>query len=80
MTALLLVLLTPLALWGLGDIYCWYRLARKPEIDWTASVLNWWALKWVWASQTKIMVEKLPFLSRDLSETFGVKPDDGKVS
>ena len=72
--------LLPFAAWGLADMYVCYRLIRKPEVDSTAGTTWYWALKWAFASQTKIMVEKLPFLSKDLTEALGIRPDDEKTT
>ena len=73
-------LLGLLAFWGLADLYMLYRMRRGGKIDQTASLWNWFNLKWCLASQTDKVVEKLPFLTQDLSEVVGVKEDDGKVS
>lgn len=70
----------PFVLWALADMYICYRLIRKPEIDHTAGVTWYWTLKWAFASQTKVMVEKLPFLSKDLTEALNIRPDDGKTT
>lgn len=76
---LLAVLILP-ALWGLGDLYCLYRFRRNPEIDKTAAFMIWIGLKWGFASQTRRIAEKLPFVSQDLSEMLGIKDDDGRVT
>jgi len=73
-------ILLPFAVWGLADLYMAYRLVRKPEIDSTAGWLWWVALKWSFASQTKVMVEKLPWLSQDLTEALKSRKDDGKIT
>jgi len=67
-------------LWGLADMYICYRFIRKPEIDSTAGTKWWWDLKWSFASQTKALVVKLPWLSQDLTEALGIRPDDGKIT
>lgn len=72
--------LLPFALWGVADMYICYRFVRKPEVDSTAGVTWWWALKWSFASQTKTMVEKLPWISKDLTEALGIRPDDGETT
>ena len=74
------LLLLPFALWGVVDMYCGYRMARKPEIDFTNGLLIWWELKWMFASQTKKMARAMPWLSQDLSEQLGVSEDDGEVT
>lgn len=69
-----------LAFYGLADLYMWYRMRRSNKVDKTASLGNWIALKWVLATQTDLVAERLPFLQRDLSENIGVKEDDGKIT
>lgn len=76
----MIFLLSVLAMWALMDIYTCYRMIRKPEIDWTAGVMWYWALKWSFASQTKLMVEKLPWLSQDLTEALNIRDDDGEIT
>lgn len=77
---LLKILVYLLALWGLADMYVCYRMIRKPEVDWTAGTTWYWVVKWGFGSQTKRMAELLPFLSKDLTEALGIRPDDGKIS
>lgn len=79
MSLLLDIPLMLLALWGIADLYMLYRFRRNPEIDKTASVFIWLALKWSFASQTYRMAKLLPFLSQDLSETLGIR-DDGEIT
>jgi hypothetical protein len=74
-----LLLAIPL-LWGLADMYICYRFIRKPEVDYTAGVHWWWDLKWAFGSQTRIMASKLPWLSKDLTEALGIRPDDGRIT
>lgn len=69
-----------LALWGLADLYMLYRFRRNPQVDKTASVMIWIGLKWGFASQTRRIAEKLPFISQDLSERLGIKADDGEIT
>ena len=76
----MIYLLLPFVLWAIADIYICFRLVRKPEIDTTAGVTWYWALKWSFASQTKTMVTKLPWLSKDLTEALNIRPDDGEIS
>ena len=76
----MIYLLLPFALIGLADLYIAYRFIRKPEIDSTAGFTWYWASKWAFATQTKTMAEKLPFLSQDLTEALGIRPDDGKTT
>jgi len=69
-----------LAFWGLGDLYMLYRMRRNGKMDQTASLWNWFNLKWCIASQTDLVAEKLPFITKDLSEVVGVKEDDGRIT
>ncbi|MDJ0789283.1 MAG: hypothetical protein QNK05_20960 [Myxococcota bacterium] len=78
MVDLLLYLLTPFTLWGLADAYICYRRARKPENDWSSSVLTYWFQKWLSVTQSKLMAEKLGFPGKDLSEIVWPETDDGK--
>lgn len=73
-------LLIPFAIWGLADIYVCWRFVRKPEVDSTAGLTWYWAAKWAFASQTRFVVEKFPWISKDLTEALGIRPDDGKVT
>ena len=73
-------ILLPFAIWGLLDLYVFYRFSRKPEIDKTASLTWWWSVKWAFATQTKILAEKLPFVSKDLTEALGIRKDDGEIT
>lgn len=69
-----------LAFWGLGDLYMMYRMRRSGYIDKTAALWNWFNLKWTLVTRAKIVAEKLPFLTKDLTEVVGVKKDDGEVT
>ncbi len=80
MITLLFVLMILPALWGLADMYVCYRFVRKPQVDTTAGTTWYWAIKWAFASQSKAMAAKLPFMSQDLTEALGIRPDDGKIT
>jgi len=69
-----------LVFWGFSDLYMFYRFSRGEGVDKTAALWNWFSVKWCLASQTKLMAEKLPFISKDLSEVVGVKDDDGRIT
>jgi len=71
-----------LAFWGLTDLYMYWRWKRKGagKIDQTASFGHWITVKWMFASQTRMMADKLPFLRQDLSEVVGLKDDDNKTT
>lgn len=68
--------------WGVADLYIAYRFRRdnKSEKDQTAFFLNWIAFKWAWVSVSDNIVEAMPFFKKDLTETFGIRPDDGKIT
>lgn len=67
-------------IWGAVDIYGWYRFGRNPKIDWTASVLRWWQIKSQVATQPERMLKLFPWLSKDLSEEWGVSDEDGEIT
>lgn len=81
-TTLMHWVISILALFGVIDFYMFWRMKRKGRlrIDQTASFFHWMSIKWCIASQTEIMAEKLPFITKDLSEAIGVKPDDGEIT
>ena len=76
----MIYLLIPFAIWGLLDMYIAYRFIRKPEVDSTAGLTWWWSVKWSFATQTKTMAEKLPFIRKDLTEALGIRPDDNRTT
>ena len=79
-TVFIVILAIP-ALWGLADLYIAWRFLRDAEnADKTAFFFNWIAFKWAWTNQSKAIVEKLPFFQKDLTETFGIREDDGRVT
>lgn len=66
---------------GLYLLYVGKRFKRStPAVDQTAFWLNWLAFVWLWAERSIEIVAAMPFFSKDLSETFGVKEDDGRVT
>ena len=65
---------------GVLDFVMAYRFARNHHTDRTAALLNWNAFKWSWLHQLDRMVEAMPFLRKDLTETFGIRPDDGRTT
>lgn len=78
---ILILVLTPFALLGIGFIIAANRFRRKPEVDSTAGWLWFIIIVWNFASQTKAFVKKFPWLSKDLTEAFGYpEGDDGEVS
>lgn len=70
---------------GMFDIYMGYRFQRNARegghpADKTAFWLNWIAFKWAWLHNAARIVKAMPFLQRDLSENFGIRPDDGRTT
>jgi hypothetical protein len=81
LTVFVLVVAVPW-FWGLADLYIAYRFRKETEgkSDQTSFLLNWFAWKWSWVNRSGIIVEKMPFFQKDLTEIFGIKEDDGKVT
>ncbi len=50
------------------------------KADKTAFLLNWNAFKWGWLHNAGRIVEAMPFMKQDLSEIFGIRPDDGRTT
>lgn len=50
------------------------------KIDLTAFWSNWIVWVWMWAERVKEIVEAMPFFKQDMSETYGVKKDDGRIT
>lgn len=70
---------------GLLDFYMGYRFQREAReggapADATAFWLNWNAFKWAWLHNAARIVKAMPFLQRDLTENFGIRPDDGRTT
>ncbi len=65
---------------GVLDFIMAYRFAKNHNTDRTAALLNWNAFKWSWLHQLDAMVEAMPFLRKDLTENFGIRPDDGRTT
>lgn len=67
---------------GVADLYMAFRFRRevKTEADQTAFFLNWFAFKWGWVNYSHKIVEALPFFKKDLTETFGIRDDDGRIT
>jgi len=70
------------ALLGYYLLYVGMRFKRsaRVSVDQTAFWLNWLAWVWLWAERSREIAKALPFFGRDLSETFGVKYDDGRIT
>lgn len=82
--AIVLLLLLVALPWlnGVADLYMAFRFRRevKTEADQTAFFLNWFAFKWSWVNYSHKIVEALPFFQKDLTETFGIRDDDGRIT
>lgn len=74
-----MVLCVPLV-WGLADMYACYRFSRTKGLDKTASVWHWFNIKSLLATQGERLIKLFPWLSKDLAEVLGVRPDDGEVT
>ena len=74
------IVLSSLVVIGVLDVYAMLRFRKNNGIDRTAIMGNWISLKWMLASRTDELLEKLPWLGQDLSEVLGVKEDDGQVT
>lgn len=57
-----------------------FKKSAGSSLDQTAFWFNWLAFIWMWAERSKELVEAMPFFEQDLSETLGVKPDDGRIT
>jgi len=70
------------ALLGYFLLYVGLRFKRSAgvTVDQTAFWTNWLVWVWCWAERAKEIVKAMPFFSKDLSENFGVKPDDGRIT
>ena len=65
---------------GMLDFYMAYRFTKENGGDKSAIGFNWLAFKWSWVTQLAYIIKMVPFLSKDLTENFGIRPDDGKVN
>ena len=57
-----------------------FKKSAGATVDKTAFWFNWIAFVWMWAERAKEIVAAMPFFEKDLSETLGVKPDDGRIT
>ena len=65
---------------GVLDLIMGWRFSRNTNSDKSAFWLNWNAFKWGWLHNADEIVERMPFFKQDLSETFGIRPDDGRIT
>ena len=70
------------ALIGLFTLYVGLRFRKSAgsKLDLTAFWFNWLGFMWMWAERIEEIIEAMPFFKQDLSETLGVKPDDGRIT
>ncbi len=68
--------------WGCVDIVIMLKFKKEMgrKGDQTAIGINWIAFKWSWINYSHKIVEALPFFQKDLTETFGIRPDDHKIT
>ena len=69
-----------LALLGLYTLYVGMRFRKSAGsiLDLSAFWFNFIVgFMWMWAERSKEIVAAMPFFAKDLSETLGVKEDDG---
>lgn len=64
MSQFLLIALSPLALWGLVDLYMWYRFQRSSHTD-NSNLFNWPRVKWLSASHPDEIAEVYPWILSD---------------
>lgn len=69
-------------IWGVGDLYIALRFRREArgKVDRTAFLLNWVAFKWGWVNYWHKIVDAMPFFEKDLTENFGIRKDDGRIT
>jgi len=67
---------------GYYTLYVGKRMKKSAgsKLDLTAFWFNFLAFMWMWAERIEEIIEAMPFFKRDLSETLGVKPDDGRIT
>ena len=63
-------------------LYVGFRFKRSAgvSVDQTAFWINWIVFVWSWSERVKEIVEAMPFFKKDLTETFGIKDDDGRIT
>jgi len=49
------------------------------SLDLSAFWFNFLAFMWLWAERIDEIVKAMPFFQKDLSETLGIRPDDGRT-
>lgn len=61
-------------------IYVGLRFKKSTDADQTAFWSNWLVFVWSWAEQSDAVVAAMPFFRKDITETFGIRKDDGKIT
>lgn len=77
------LVIAPLFFLGVYVVFVGHRFTGSAseagiKFDKSAFWGNFLAWIWLWAERSKEIIQAMPFFKRDLSETLGVKPDDGK--
>ena len=67
-------------LFGVIDLYMAHRFAKENGTDKSAAFTNWIAWKWACVTQLKHIVKLVPFMSKDLTEIYGIREDDGRTT
>ena len=84
LVALVVILLVPVIvifmLIGVYVIYAGSRFKKSAGVDDSAFYTHWLVFIWAWAEQSEYIVDAMPFFKQDLTETFGIRPDDGRVT
>lgn len=67
---------------GYYTLYVGKRMKKSAgsKLDQTAFWFNFLGFMWMWAERIEEIVEAMPFFKKDLSETLGVKADDGQIT
>ena len=67
---------------GMYTLYVGMRMKKSAgsKLDLTAFWFNFLAFMWMWAERIEEIIEAMPFFKQDLSETLGVKVDDGRIT
>lgn len=61
---------------GMIDFYMAQRFVKENGGDKSAFYTNWIAFKWSWVTQAMHIGKMVPFLLKDLTVIYGVRPDD----
>lgn len=66
---------------GYYILYVGWRFKKSSGavVDQSSFYLSWLIFIWFWAERSKEIAAAMPFFAQDLSETYGIRPDDGEV-